>query len=149
MKIDPKLAQKGLVYAQIASTLNKRAIDELEPYQKDAEKAAAARNPLMELLLDVGCVSEHQKEAADELLATHNGTMSLLKSAVEHIRKLGANQKEANDLGSGVDPAVVNGAAGHTQYDSLNSPFVGRKTSEKKASDQAFEAALLGHGQSG
>ena len=149
MKIDPKLAQKGLVYAQITSTLNKRALDKLEPYQQDAEKAAAAREPLMELLLDVGCVPAHQKEAADELLSTHNGTMSLLKSAVEHIRSLAANQKEANDLGSGVDPAVVNGAVGSAQFDSLNSPFVGRKTSEKKASDQAYEAALLGRGQTG
>jgi hypothetical protein len=130
---------KVLNYVQLASAFGKKAVDMLTPLQTDAEKAAEARPALVTELVETGNIQGHQKEAADQLLQSHSGTMQLLKSALDRIEKLKGNQKNASDLGEGVDPSVIDAAP---EFDSLNSPFVGQRTAEKKASDQAMLAVL-------
>lgn len=133
------IAQKVLKYVQIASAFGKKAVDELTPLKADAEKAAEARPSLIETLVSTGNIQETQKEAADNMLQSHAGSLQLLKSALDRIEKLKANQKNASDLGEGVDPSVIDAAP---DFDSLSSPFVGLRTSEKKASDRAMLAIL-------
>jgi hypothetical protein len=133
------IGPKVLRYVQIASAFGKKAVDQLAPLQADAEKAAESRSAIVTELVDTGNIQDHQKEAADGMLQSHAGTMQLLKSVLARIEKLKVNQKNASDLGEGVDPSVIDAAP---EFDSLNSPFVGQRTSERKASDNAMLAVL-------
>ena len=139
------IATKAAKYVQLSGALTKRALAELGPLQADAKKAAAATPALLDSLMSSNMINVTTKEAAAKLLRTREGTQTLLKEAAKVVARLAANQKEAGDIGSPADPV----AAGLTRetagkYDSLTSPFVGSHTSEKKASDLAYERILLG-----
>jgi len=141
--LDTVLAEKASRSVQVFSALTKRALDELQPLKADAEKAAGDRPALLDSLVAAGAIEEHQKEAAAAKLSTHAGTAELLKQAAMTIQKLAENQKEASDLGVGVDPSLTGGSGtSKAGFDSLTSPFVGRQTSEKKASDEAYRRGL-------
>lgn len=142
--MDKKFATKTAQYIQISGALAKRALDALAPYQADATKAAAEQPAVVQALLDAQMIEPHQKEAAEKLLKTQAGQLQLLKEAAKVVTRLAANQKEAADLGVAVDPDTV-GLSGSTvrAEDSLTSPFVGLRTSQKKASDLAYEQKLL------
>jgi hypothetical protein len=47
-------------------------------------------------------------------------------------------EKRAGDLGQAVDEDRIGVGPGKAAYDSMTDPYVGRKTSEKKASDIAM-----------
>jgi hypothetical protein len=74
------------------------------------------------------------------MLGSHAETLQLLKWATEELYKA-RTQKQAGDLGVGVDDTAGGGPAAG-EYDSLNDPVVGRQTSMKKASDRALLKVL-------
>lgn len=138
----PNFAKKILGHVAVSSELTKRALDELQVHRSAQTKAAALRSDLLKRLVETGCVGEHQKQAAEAMLGSHAETMGLLKAAVDKLAVFQAQlQKQAGDLGQGVDPKDA-GSTKTASYDSLNDPFVGRKTSQRKASDDAIAKVL-------
>ena len=137
------LATKAVNYVAVSSALTKRALDELSVHRTGQEKAASLRPDLLKRMLEVGAVAEHQKEAAEAMLASHAETMNLLKLAVDKIAALQA-QKRASDLGEGVDAGEVDATSAKEagDYDSLNDNYAGRRTSRRKASDLAILSVL-------
>lgn len=139
--LDPQFANTVIRYTQVSNTLVKKALEELTPLKADAEKAAAARAALLDHMVQAGTIQEHEKDAASKLMSTHDGVQQVLKNAVDRIVVLNQNQKEAGDLGEGVDAQKLglDGAAGSPE---LNPNYVGQRTSVKKASDHAMLAIL-------
>ena len=137
------LAQKGLNYVQVSSVLTKRALDELSVHRAAQTKAAALRPDILKQMLEIGAVGEHQKEAAEAMLASHPETIGLLKLALDKIAKLQATiTKHAVDLGEGVDDKEAGSVKTAGDYDSLTDGYVGRKTGRRKASDEAILSVL-------
>lgn len=138
------LATKVLNFVSVSSALTKRALDEVQTHRQVREKAAALRPTILQRMVETGTVAENQKQAAEAMLASHPETLGLLQNAVEKIAELrGQIQKQASDLGQGVDPREAGTQkASSAEYDSLTSPFVGRRTSQKKASDMAILSVL-------
>ena len=138
------LATKALNYVQVSSALTKRALDELSVHRAAQEKAASMRAEILSRMIEVGAVAEHQKTAADAMLASHPETLNLLKMAIDKLAKMqGALQKHAVDLGEGVNETEA-GAQTKTagDYDSITDGYVGRKTGKRKASDVALMTGL-------
>ena len=139
--MNPQLSNKVLNYVAVSSALTKKALDELQVHRAAQQKAASVRPELLARMLQVGAIAEHQKQAGEAMLASHPETLSLLKLAVDKIEKLqGQVQKSAADLGQGVEDNAGVKTAG--DYDSMNDPFVGRRTSQRKASDVAILRVL-------
>lgn len=144
--MNPQLANQALNIVAVASATVKKACDEIQVHRSSQQKAASLRAELLDHMLKAGTVSEHTKQAAEAMLGSHAETMGLLKSAVDVIVKLrGQIQKQAGELGQGVDPKEAGMAPSEKQagdYDSLTDPFVGRKTGRLKASDVALQRVL-------
>lgn len=135
--IDPV---KMLQFVQVTSTFGKRALEELGVHRGREKRANDVRAGVLQQLLDGGLIAEHQKEAAAKILADPAESLKLLgKAAAELTKYKTASEKQASTLGQGVDDPA---APASTSYDSIKSPFVGMRTSQKKASDIAFEKAL-------
>lgn len=134
--MNENLAPKMVRYVAVSSALAKKALDLLGVHQLDGEKAAALRPDLLQQMLDTETLGSHQKEAAEVMLATHEGSVQLLRNAIVKIAELSKNQKKAGDLGQGVDPSVI--AGGSPEASGLNPNYLGQKTGEKKASDLAL-----------
>lgn len=133
------LVQKIAKHVAVTSALAKRAADELSVFRAQQEKAAGLRSEVLKLMVELGNVPEGQKQAAEAMLASHAETLGLLKTACEKMAHFKtALEKKAGDLGEGVDASLDSKPA----YDSLNDPYVGRRTSEKKASDAAILKVL-------
>lgn len=140
--LDPQFANTVIRYTQVSNTLVKKALEELTPLKADAKKAAADRNALLDRMIEAGAIQAHEKEAAAKLLSTHDGAQQVLKNAIDRIATLSQNQKEAGDLGEGVDAQKLglDGEAGSPEQ--MNPNYVGQRTSVKKASDHAMLAIL-------
>lgn len=133
-------------YIEVTSAFTKRAADEITLHRQGQEKAASMRPTVLKLMLDNNVIAPQQKEAAEAMLGGHAETLGLLSSAVEKIAELNAIiEKSKTGLGgpddSGTGSTKKAGDNGEA-YDSLGDNFVGRPTSEKKASDRALEAVL-------
>jgi len=143
--MNPALMQQfidnTLKFVEIGSFGMKRACDEIEVHRSMQKKASDLTGPVLDLMIKTGAVREDQRAAAAAMLGSHAETLQLLKNAVDELHK--ERLKKGSDLGKGVDEkqAGLNGSV-PTDYDSLNDPFVGRKTSQKKASDMAMLAVL-------
>ena len=131
-------AEKTLHYVKGANALAKRALDDRNVFAADREKAAAGRDQFIAEMLDCSTIGYGQQEKAAEMLGTHAGTSTLLKSAIAKIAELSKTQKQASALGEGVDDSIVSGAGPEARNDN----YVGERTSEKKASDEALFAGL-------
>ena len=140
----PAIAEQTLQFVGLASALANGALTELQTHRTGQEKAAALRTPVLDKLTQAGCVSANQKDAALTKLASHAGTLELLSNAAEVISRLQtqATEKRAGDLGEGVADDKRSGVSGHAAYNSMTDGYVGKKTSEKKASDLAIMAVL-------
>ena len=137
----PKLAEMLVKSIQINSLLQKRALDAYSNYHGAAQKANEKVASLADHMVDKGCVAGHQKEAASDMLQSHAGTMALLWISVDKLSDAHSRlEKSASDLGRGVDESQA-GSSVHG-YDSLADPYVGRRTAEKKASDEAIWAVV-------
>ena len=137
-------AKMALNYIAVNAALVKKALDELTIHRQAQEKAASLRPDLLKHMIDTGTVGESQKTAADAMLGSHAETLGLLKSAVDKIDALKSKvEKHAGDLGRPADDEDSSlGTKSADDYDSLKDPYVGRKTSEKKASDEAILRVL-------
>lgn len=135
--LDPTLANKMIQYTQVSNVLVKKALEALTPFQKDAEKAAAARDALLDHMISSGVIKEHEKTAASQAMSSQEGLQQVLKNAVDRIVLLTQNQKEAGDLGEGVDAGNL-GLAEVGAAAASNPNYLGARTSEKKASDFAM-----------
>jgi hypothetical protein len=134
-------ASKVLQYVEVNSALLKRALDELGVHRQAQKRAADQRADLLKRMVEVGCVQESQKTAADAMLGGHAETMGLLKAAVDKIAGLREElSKRAGDLGQGADPKEF--GSEKAAFDSLSDGYVGRKTSQRKASDEAILKVL-------
>lgn len=135
------LFEDFISFIGVASHGMKRAMDEISVHRSQQQKAAAATGPMLELLMQHGLVLPHQKEAAAAMLGDHAGTLKMCKLAVDRIAALMAEKsrekKAASEPGA---PAAENVTA--PAYDSVNDPHVGRRTSQKKASDAAMLRVL-------
>lgn len=136
--LDPVLAGKMLRYTQVSNVLVKKALDALTPFQQDAEKAAAAREALIDHMIATGTIPEHEKEAAAKAMSSQEGLQHVLKNAIDKIATLQQNQKTAGDLGEGVDAGSLDLAGVGAPSANHNPNYLGARTSEKKASDVAM-----------
>lgn len=139
---DQEFIDDTLRFVEVGSLALKQAMDEVDVHRSGQKRAAALRPELLELMLKTNTVATHQKQAAEAMLASHDTTLQLLKSAVEKLVE--ERKGKPGDLGRAVPEkqAGLNGAANDNGYDSLTDPFLGRRTSQKKASDLAIEAVL-------
>ena len=141
--MDATLANKALNVVAVNSALVKRSLDEVSVHRSSQEKAASLRPALLAQMLETGCVAQHQKQAADAMLCSHAETLGLLKMAVDKIAKLQAQvQKTAGDLGHGVDEDSTGAVKTAGDYNSVEDSYVGRKTGQRKASDEAILKVL-------
>ena len=145
--MNTKLAALAIEFVAASSALNDRLMGEVQANRAREKQAADKRQAVLELLLSTGGVAQHQKQAAAEMLNNPAQTLDLLVNAVNkmHYYKT-ASEKAAADLGQAVPDHTTVKAAG--VRDSLNDPYVGRLTSEKKASDMALMAVLNGPSRS-
>lgn len=132
---------RTLQFVKLSGAFCKKAIDELNEHRKKADAAEEKRAGMLEHLKTSGVIDETQTSDANTMLGSHAGTMDLLKGAVDRIVALEneARQKQALDQGSASGDPMK--AADDPQA-SLVSPFVGQRTSQKKASDHALLAGL-------
>ena len=139
----PKLAEMLVKSIQINSLLQKRALDSYSSYHAAAQEANSQVASLADHMVNKGCVASHQKEAASGMLQSHTGTMELLRNSVDKLSDAHARlEKSASDLGRGVDEGQSGVGNTSSSYNSLDDPYVGRRTSEKKASDDAIWAVV-------
>ena len=138
-----KLAAQVVEFIAASSALSDRLLGELQGYKASEKQAADKRAAVLDALLKAGCVAPHQKSAALERLASHGATLDLLVNAVGRMASYKEEaEKAASELGQPATEKEAGVKTAGTVRDSLNDPYVGRRTSEKKASDLALMAVL-------
>ncbi len=138
----PHLLDDVLKFVEVSSFGMKRAMDEIDVHRTQQVKAAALQPPLLEKLLGLGLVGQTQKAAAAAMLGSHAETLNLFGALVEKYAALKTEKVAKDHLGGGVDPKQAGLAPSSPESDSTTSPWVGRHTGEKKASDLAILAVL-------
>lgn len=145
-----KVAAGMLEFIAASSALNARLMQEVNQHRTHKKAAEEKRAAVCDTLISMGAVPVTQKEAAMKVLANHSSSLDMLTNAVTrmHGYKQAAEKvitsKTAGDLGRPVDQRESGfDTPSHDANSSLTSPFVGRRTSEKKASDVALSAVLL------
>lgn len=131
---------KTLKFIEVAGAVVKMASDEIQIHRDAQKRAAGLRPEVLASLIDNNLIDKGQKDAAEAMLASHAETLQLLKSACDKLAAA-RMEKKAAAVEPGRPSDVKAGAAaggGSEQHASLTSPFVGRRTSEKKASDEAI-----------
>ena len=140
--MNTKLAAQTIEFIAASSALNDRLMGEVQSHRAREKQAAAKRQAVLDLMVNTGCIAPHQKQAAADMLGNHGQSLDLLVNAINKMQSYkAASEKTASDLGQ----AVTEKEAGYKSAparDSLNDPYVGRRTSEKKASDVAILAVL-------
>lgn len=141
--MNTKIASMMIQYIAATSALTDRLLGDTQRYRSQEKSAAAKQSTVLDLMLRQGCAGQHEKQAAAAMLADHGQTLDLLVNAINKVAEYrGQIEKVASELGQPVsDPAVK--TAG---YDSLNDPYVGRHSSQKKASDLAILRVLQAPG---
>jgi hypothetical protein len=141
--MNTKIASMMIEYIAASSALTDRLLGDTQRYRAQEKAAAAKQSSTLETMLRNDCVGPNEKQAAASMLADHGQTLDLLVNAVNKMAEYrGRSEKIASDLGRPVaDPAVKTAS-----YDSLNDPFVGRHSSQKKASDLALLRVLRAPG---
>ena len=135
-----------LDYIQVNSVLAKKASDELDAVRVDREKSAELRPALLQHLLDTKAIKMTQKAAAAEALASHSGTLELLKVAVDMLAAQKQElAKQRINLGAPVSDQAAGVKTASDRYDSLTSPYVGRPTTQTRASDELWRQRVLEH----
>lgn len=120
---------------EVSSLFAKRALDSLSA-TKQSQKQAADRIPaLVEHMVANGTIKAEEQKQAAEMLGNHAQTLTLLKTAIDKLAE--ARRVKQASLG---EPA--GDTEGPVYVDAAKSPFVGSRTSEKRASDHALMAGL-------
>lgn len=140
--MNTKLAAQTIEFIAASSALNDRLMGEVQSHRAREKQAAAKRQAVLDLMVNTGCIAPHQKQAAADMLGNHGQSLDLLVNAINKMQSYkAASEKTASDLGQAVSEKEAGYKAAPTR-DSLNDPYVGRRTSEKKASDVAILAVL-------
>lgn len=141
--MNTKLAAQMIEYIAVTSTLNDRLLKQAQARHVQDKQAADKQSAVLAQLERTGCVAPHQKQAAVSMLSNHAQSLDLLVNAVDKMYQFKtAAEKTGSDLGQAVsdrEAGIKPGLKGRT---SLNDPYVGRRTSEKKASDMAIWAVM-------
>jgi DNA repair protein RadC len=141
--MNTKLAAQTVEFIAASSALNDRLMGQVQSYREKEKQAAAKRDAVLDLMIETGSVAPHQKQAAAEMLANHGQSLDLLVNAINKMASYKqASEKAASDLGQAVTEKEAGIKTQPQVRDSLNDPYVGRRTSEKKASDMAILAVL-------
>lgn len=141
--MNTKLAAQTVEFIAASSALSDRLMSEVQAHREREKQAAAKRQAVLDLMLQTGSVAPHQKQAAAEMLANPAQTLDLLVNAINKMQAYkSASEKAASDLGQAVSEKEAGVNPASQIRDSLNDPYVGRRTSEKKASDVAILAVL-------
>ena len=144
--INQKLAGQMLEYITASSALEDRLQQELAGHRAQQKAAAEKRAAVCDALIAQKAVQPHEKAAALQLLSSHSHTLDLLvnaanKTAEFEKKAAAAMQKTASmDLGRASDQP--SGSASASAHSSLTGPFVGARSSTKKASDLALASVL-------
>lgn len=141
--MNKRLAAQTVEFIAASSALNDRLMSEVQTFRQREKQAADKQSAILDLLLETGCVAPHQKQAAAEMLNSHSQSLDLLVNAVKKMQNYKqASEKAAADLGQAVTEKEAGFNARPAVSDSLNDPYVGRRSSEKKASDLALLRVL-------
>lgn len=141
--MNTKLAAQAVEFVAASSALTDRLMSEVQSNRAEKQAAAEKLNAVLDRMIETGCVAPHQKQAAAEMLANHGQSLDLLVNAVNKMQSYKqASEKAAADLGQAVSEKEAGVSASAAASDSLSSPYVGRRSSEKKASDLAILAVL-------
>jgi predicted transcriptional regulator len=138
-----RLTAQTVEFIAASSALNDRLMGEVQTFRQREKQAADKQSAILDLLLEAGCVAPHQKQAAAEMLSSHSQSLDLLVNAVKKMQSYKqASEKAAADLGQAVTEKEAGFNSQPAVSDSLNDPYVGRRSSEKKASDIALLRVL-------
>jgi len=141
--MNTKIAAQAIEFVAASSALNDRLMGEVQKHRDAEKRAADKREAILDVLIKAGCVAPHQKQAAAEMLSDHSQSLDLLVNAVNKMQQYKqASEQSATDLGQGVTEKEAGAKQTPVVRDSLTDPYVGRRTSEKKASDMAILAVL-------
>ena len=138
MNVPDTLMANVLRFIEASSVLGKRAMDKVAETAQAGAAAAPKIASVTDALIDRKIVPAEKKAEALKILGSHSGALDVLANTI--IKLAEARQKltvKQASMGSGEGPEDPN-----DPNKSLTSPFVGFRTSEKKASDIAFEKAL-------
>jgi len=150
-----EILPKVLEYVQLSSIFGKRAMEALQQKEASDRQAAAHIPTLLDRMVETGAIASYQRKIAADMLQNHAATLQLLKNAVDKIEELTQKKKKEKKPGeigkpapSPEAPQESSSCAGGSDSGcksadwSLHSPFVGLRTSEKKASDYVLLRSL-------
>lgn len=121
------LQEKVLAYIECTGAALEKAEKEASSRATLEEKVADLIPGVVEKLLANGRIKPHQKEAAADLLRDPVKALEILAKTAEH-----RNDEEIARLGSQVETTKK------ASFNSLNTPYVGARTSEAKESDRVL-----------
>lgn len=128
---------KVIRFVELSGVHAQRIANELTQKEAAEKRASALVPALVTKMLAAGVIEQQEKDAAASALTDHARTLEILDNAIEKLaEKSKGNAKQAGSLGHGVDADPV------TTPPSSSSVIMGLRTSEKKASDLAYEAGL-------
>jgi hypothetical protein len=141
--MNTKLAAQAIEYIAASSALTDRLLGEVQAGRNREKQASSKMQAVLDVLISTGSVAPHQKQAAAEMLGDHAKTLDLLVNAVNKMQTYkAASEKAAADLGYAVTEKEAGAKSTSNAHNSLNDPYVGRRGSEKKASDLALLKVL-------
>jgi len=141
--VNTKTAAMLVEYIASASTLTERLLKQAHIQYEHNKQAASRRSAVLARLEQTGCIAPHQKQAAAAMLDNHAHSLDLLSNAIDKVQQLKtAVEKTGTDLGQAVSDREAGIKPANKGRNSLNDPYVGRRTSEKKASDIAIWAVM-------
>lgn len=130
-----QLATQAVTYMGISSAFTKRALEELQVRRSAQKRAADLRDGLVDYLTATKLIRPTEKDAAAAMLGSHAETMTLVRNLAERL--VSVQQAKTAEAGSPAeDPTGAAQMDG--SHPSLNGPFVGARTTEKKASDHVL-----------
>lgn len=141
--MDPKIAAATVQYIAVTSALVQKQAEESLRLKKQEKEAKAKFASVLDHLVNTGCVSATQKQAALEQISNHATALDMLVNATTKLQQYKEaiaqeRTKQASELGQ---PDSI-GKNEKKASNSLSSPFVGRFSSEPLASDNALRAIL-------
>jgi hypothetical protein len=144
--------ENAVRYIGLNSALIKRAMADRATLMTGQKQAMDVRDVVLSALVEKRAVAKDRQEECRVMLGSHAETLKLLKAAADKIGELSSEcerlrgmPKHSQANGDAVDAAAA-GVSGHTkkgEYNSLEDPVAGRRTSQIKESDKAL-LALIG-----
>lgn len=135
------LATKVVDFVGASSTLGQRAMDKIAEFEGQHKAATTKVAGLVQHLIECKVIEPGQAKQAEAALANHSQALELLRNSSSKIAELRKEAETRKGMNLGA-PAGQEKAASSKAYDSQTDPYVGRRTTEKKASDHAIMAGL-------